>query len=159
MMYTGFVMAQSPAIAFWNTPMLPALFILYGLVGGIDLTFISLAVLGNTSAMDIRLLETIQIFLFALIIIFIWAYLALMSGSRVGAREAVRMITKGKLSFMFWGVVIVIGLVIPLASVLYAYFAGGISMAVTGIVGLLALLGCLYFRHVVLRAGVYDQLI
>ncbi len=159
MMYTGFVMAQSPAIAFWNTPILPALFVLYGLVGGIDLAFISVAVLGNTSAIDIKILEAVQIFLFILIIIFVLAYLALMSSSRIGAQEAVRMITKGELSFVFWGVVIVVGIVIPLAEVSYAYFVGGVPMAVTGAVGLLALVGCLYFRHVVMRAGVYGQLI
>lgn len=159
MMYTGFVMAQSPAIAFWHTPMLPALFILYGLLGGIDLTFISAGILGNTHAIDIKLLEAAQIFLLALTIIFVWAYLGLMSGSRVGARESVRIITKAELSFIFWGVVVIVGLVIPLAVVVYAYFIGGIPMAVTGVSGLLALVGCLYFRHVVLRAGVYSPVI
>jgi formate-dependent nitrite reductase membrane component NrfD len=158
MIYTGFVMAQSPSIALWNTPILPALFMLYGLIGGIDLAFISVAVLGNTAAIDIKLLEAVQIALFTSCLIFIWAYLGLMSGSRVGAREAVRMIAKGELAFIFWGVVIVIGLIIPLAVALYAYFVG-VAIAVTGGVGLLALVGCLYFRHVVLRAGVYSPLI
>ncbi len=159
MIYTGFDMSSSPSISFWDTPMLPALFLVYGLTGGIGLVFISVAVLGGTSAIDIRLLELVQILLFILCGIFIWAYLAVKSSSRVGAKEAVRMITKGELSFMFWGIVIVVGIIIPLSVLLYAYLGGGVPLAVTGIIGLLVLAGCLYFRHIVLRAGVYSPLI
>jgi protein NrfD len=157
MIYTGFVMAQSPAIALWHTPLLPALFMLYGLTGGIDLTMISLGALGETYAIDVHLLELAQIMLLILCIIFIWMYLGLMSGSRVGAREAVRMMTRGELSFIFWGVVIMVGLVIPLAVTLYVYFIGA-PIVITGVTGLLALIGCLFFRYALLRAGSFSPL-
>ncbi len=157
MIYTGCVMAQSPSIALWHTPLLPMLFMLYGLAGGIDVTMISLAALGKTYAIDVHLLELAEIVLLVLSIIFIWAYLGVMSASRLGAREAVRMITRGELSFIFWGVVIIVGLIIPLAVTLYAYFIGA-PMVITGVTGLLALAGCLFFRYALLRAGVYSPL-
>ncbi len=158
MIYTGCVMAQSPSIALWHTPLLPMLFMLYGLAGGIDVTMISLAALGKTYAIDVHLLELAEIVLLVLSIIFIWAYLGVMSASRLGAREAVRMITRGELSFIFWGVVIIVGLIIPLAVTLYAYFIGA-PMVITGVTGLLALAGCLFFRYALLRAGVFSPLI
>ncbi len=154
-LYPAFAMGQSPAIAFWNNPILPVLFILYGLIDGIDLTFVSLAALGSTFAVDVEFLERVEILLLILGAISIWAYLGLMSVSRVGSREAVRRLTKGELAPIFWGVVILIGLALPLGVALYGYFVG-VPMGVAGVTGLLALIGALYFKHVILRAGVYS---
>tara|TARA_Y100000031_G_scaffold119508_1_gene133228 strand:+ start:396 stop:1301 length:906 start_codon:yes stop_codon:yes gene_type:complete len=155
MVYPAFAMGQSPAIAFWNNPVLPVLFILYGLIDGIDLTFISLAALGTTYAVDVGFLEQMEIFLLILGAVSIWAYLGLMSVSRVGARESVRTIVKGELAPLFWGVVITVGLAVPLGVGLYGYFVG-VPMGVVGVTGVLALVGALYFKHVVLRAGIYS---
>ncbi len=154
-LYPAFAMGQSPAIAFWNNPILPVLFILYGLIDGIDLTFVSLAVLGTTFAVDVEFLERVEILLLILGAISIWAYLGLMSVSRVGSREAVHRLTKGELAPIFWGVVILIGLALPLGVALYGYFVG-VPIGVAGVTGLLALVGALYFKHVILRAGVYS---
>ena len=153
--YPAFAMGQSPAIAFWNNPILPVLFILYGLIDGIDLTFVTLAVMGNTAGVDVKFLEQVEIFLLILGAISIWAYLGLMSVSRVGSRESVRMLVKGELAPIFWGVVVVIGLVLPLVVGLYGYFVG-VPLGVSGITGVLVLIGALYFKHYVLKSGVYS---
>ena len=155
MIYPAFVMGQSPAIAFWNSPILPVLFILYGFVDGIDLTLISLAVLGTTGAVDIEFLELAELFLLILGAVCIWAYLGVLSVSRVGARAAVRRLTRGELAPIFWGVVIMVGLVIPLVVGFYGYFVG-VPIGITGITAVLVLIGALYFKYVVLRAGVYS---
>jgi formate-dependent nitrite reductase membrane component NrfD len=131
---------------------------LYGLIDGIDLIFISLAISGKTYAINVQFLEQVEIFLLILAAISIWAYLGLMSASRVGAKEAVRMLTKGELSLIFWGAVITIGLALPLGVGLYGFFIG-VPMGVTGVTGILALIGALYFKHAVLRAGVYSPLV
>ncbi len=156
MIYVGFVMAQSSSIAFWNTPALPILFLLYGLIDGIDLTLVLLAARGETLAIDVELLGVAELILVILTLVFLWSYLALMSSSRLGAREAVRRLTKGELAFIFWGVVVVTGLIIPLVVGVYGVIAG-VPLAVTGIVGLLALIGALYFKYIVLRSGVYEK--
>ncbi len=153
--YPAFAMGQSPAIAFWNNPVLPVLFMLYGLIDGIDLTFVSLAVLGQPNAVDVEFLERVEILLLILGAISIWAYLGLMSVSRIGSREAVRRLVRGELAPIFWGVVIVIGLVLPLGVGFYGFFVG-VPMGVSGVTGVLALIGALYFKYVVLRAGVYS---
>lgn len=153
--YPAFAMGQSPAIAFWNNPVLPVLFIVYGLIDGIDLTFVSLAVLGSNFDVNVKFLEQLEVMLLGLGAISIWAYLGVMSVSRVGAREAVRMMTRGELAPLFWGVVVLVGLVIPLAAGLYAFFVG-LPLGISAVTGILALVGALYFKHTVLRAGVYS---
>jgi formate-dependent nitrite reductase membrane component NrfD len=155
--YPAFAMGQSPAIAFWNNPILPVLFILYGLIDGIDLMFVSLAVAGSgsTYAVNVEFLEQLEIFLLVFGAISIWAYLGIMSVSRVGSRESVHLLVKGELAPIFWGVVVIIGLVLPLAVGLYGYFVG-VPLGVMGITGVLVLIGALYFKHVVLKAGVYS---
>jgi len=155
MVYPAFAMGQSSAISFWNNPILPLLFILYGLIDGIDVIFISLAAIGTTYAVDVEFLERMEIFLLILGGISIWAYLGLMSVGRLGARESVRRLVKGELAPLFWGVVITVGLLIPLGVGLYGYFVG-VPIGVVGVTGVLALVGALYFKHVVLRVGVYS---
>ena len=156
MIYVGFVMAQSPAIAFWNSPALPILFLLYGLIDGIDLTFVLLAVRGETLAINVELLGLLEMILVVSTLVFLWTYIALMSSSRLGAREAVRLLIKGRLAFVFWGLVVVTGLVIPLVVGIYSLVVG-VPLAVTGIIALLALIGALYFKYCVLRVGVYEK--
>jgi len=51
--------------------------------------------------------------------------------------------------------VVLIGLVLPLGVGLYSYFVG-VPIGITGVIGLLALIGALYFKYVVLRAGIYS---
>ncbi len=156
MIYVGFVMAQSPAIAFWNTPALPVLFLIYGFIDGIDLTLVLLVARGETLAVNIELLGRAELLLVILTIVFLWAYLSLMSSSRLGAREAVRRLIKGDLAFIFWGLVVVTGLVIPLVVGIYSFMVG-VPLVITGLVGLLALIGAVYFKYVVLRSGFYEK--
>ncbi len=79
-----------------------------------------------------------------------------MSSSRLGAREAVRRLIKGELAFIFWGLVVVTGLVIPLVVGIYSFMVG-VPLVITGLVGLLALVGAIYFKYVVLRSGFYEK--
>jgi formate-dependent nitrite reductase membrane component NrfD len=155
MVYPAFVMGQSPAIALWNNSILPALFLVYGLVDGIDLAAGFIALSGGSDTVKLQLLESFHSPALIVIVIFMWAYLGVMSASRVGAREAVRMITRGELAPIFWGVVIVAGIIIPLAVGIYSSLVG-LPIIVTGIAGLLGLVGALYFKYVVLMAGVYS---
>ncbi len=155
MIYPAFAMGQAKGIAFWNTPILPALFLIYGLIDGIDLTLISVAVLGETYAINIELLEQMEVFLLILGAIFIWAYVGVMSNSSVASKEAVRRLVRGEFAFIFWGIVIMLGLLLPAGIALYGHFVD-IPLGVSGLIGLLALVGALYFKYIVLKVGVYS---
>ncbi len=150
MMYSGFLLASSPSIAFWNTPLLPILFVFYGLMSGVAVT---LAL--NAGSSGIEILSLIEVGLIILSLIIIGAYLLAMYYSVESAKEAVISLIKGNLMAIFiWGVLIV-GLVVPLILALIAYFGGGIVPGLMVVAFLCEITGGLLFRYSLLRAGVY----
>lgn len=148
MMYSGFVLSYSPAIPFWNTPLLPLISIVYALMGGVAL-LLAMA----PSAPGVETLEIIEMGLIAICTVLIFTYLMTMSSSTVAAREATTVLVMGRMAPAFWGLVIAVGLLVPfiLAALAKAGLAGpGILVPA----GALELAGALSFRYCLLRAGI-----
>ncbi|MDO8692392.1 MAG: NrfD/PsrC family molybdoenzyme membrane anchor subunit [Dehalococcoidia bacterium] len=154
MIYTGFLLSQSPSIPFWNTTMLPLLFALAAFTCGIGVVMV-LAPLGQ--AIDSKSVEITAIGLLGVSIVFLWVYILSMSSSTVAAKESVRMLTNGKLAGPFLLGVNLIGLVIPLVIAIVAYLA--VVPAILPVAGILALVGGYLFRDSMLKAGVYPPVI
>jgi len=100
MLYTGFELADNVSVPFWNTPLLPILTVLTGVMSGIGIIHLSLVGVTLETA-HIRFLTLIQsaIILFTLVVIVV--YLLVMSSSNIAAKESVRLLVKGKLSPAF----------------------------------------------------------
>lgn len=161
MLYTGFLLSQSPSIPFWNTTMLPLLFALYALTCGLGVILVLLPVIGEQAA-DLRSIQIAGIALTAISLVSLWGYLLSMSSSTVAARESVRLLTSGQLALPFLLGVNLVGLVLPLAAIAIAYLSGagfGDASAVMAVAGVLALTGGYLFRHSMLKAGVYPPVI
>lgn len=159
--YTGFVMAYSPAIQLWSTPLLPALFGLYSLSAGIAGLFLMLPFVGKVS-LDVKGLETLEIALIACAIVFLGMYVLTMLYSTVGAKEGVRSLIYGQLAPVFWGGVVVVGLILPLILVVVAYqglIPASSIPPIVGAAGLLELLGGFLLRHCLLRAGIFAPVV
>lgn len=152
MMYSGFVLSYSPAIPFWNTPLLPILSILYALMGGIGLLFAM-----NSGSGSVASLETMQLGLAIIAAILIFAYLIGMSSSTLAARHATRTLVAGNLALAFWALVIIGGLVIPVSLTLLVR-AAGLNPGVLALAGLLELVGGFSFRYLLLKSGVVSAL-
>ncbi len=154
MVYTAFVMATPPSIPFWNTALLPILFLLYGVMGGMDV----LLVLNALSALPASLpidLELTELVLLTLALVVITIYVGLMANGSAGAKRAVSLFTKGALAAHFVVGVLVIGLIIPLGIGLYVYFFAPSTLWATVLEAVLVFCGGLMLRWVILRAGVY----
>lgn len=158
MVYTGFVMSASPSIPFWNTTILPVMFLLYGLVGGLDLIFITTA-LGAKGLFDLEQLELLQTMLMLAALLFVLGYLLIMHNSSPAGAAAVKVLTTGDMSLSFLGGVVVVGLLIPVVVMAYTYLTGATNPTAAGIAGFLTLVGGLLFRWSVLRAGLYSPLL
>jgi len=158
MIYTGFVMSVSPSIPFWNTAMLPVMFMMYGLIGGLDLIFIA-ASLGMKGAFHLGHLEMLQIAFMLVTLFFLLGYLVIMYNSSPAGKGAVKMLCTGTMGILFLGGVVGIGLMVPLFIMGPAFFTGSSSPAVAGAAGFLTLAGGLLFRWSVLRAGLYLPLL
>lgn len=156
MLYTGFLLSQSPSIPFWNTTMLPLLFALSAFTCGIGVVMVLLPALGERSV-DLRVVEVSAIGLLAASLVFLWIYLLTVSSSTVAAKESARMLTSRELVVPFLLGVNLIGLVVPLIIAVVAYLAG--VWAMLPLAGILALVGGYLFRYSVLKAGVYPPVI
>lgn len=152
LLYEGFVYAASAAIPFWRTPLLPLLYVAYGIRGGAALLLV-IAALGG-AAFDLGAMEAIKLQVVAstgvLVALLLWS-----ARSRGGAAErSVRRLLFGPIAPAFYGGTLLLGIVIPIAlGAAHAFGAGG--LALLAVIGVASLLGDFYVKYCVVKAGVY----
>lgn len=160
MLYTGFLLSQSPSIPFWNTTILPLLFALSGFTSGMGVTFVLVAVLG-TRDIDPQSAGLMGMALLGSSLVFVWTYLLTTASSTLAARESVRMLVKGQMAFPFLVGATLVGLIVPLvlAVAVYLNSGSGTAFPLMGTIGVLVLVGGYFFRYSVVKAGVYPPVI
>ncbi len=155
LLYEGFVYASSKAIPFWNTRLIPLLYIAYGLRGGAALLLV-VASLGS-DIVGIDLMETIKLWVVVSTAVLI--LLLLVSAGRAGgaAGRSVRALVAGRISPAFYGGTIVVGIIVPIAAGALEGLAS-LGLPVIGIVGAASLVGDLYVKFCIVKAGIYAPL-
>ena len=152
LLYEGFVYAASIAIPFWRTPLLPLLYVAYGVRGGAALLLVAAAVGGAT--FDVDALEAIKLWVVAstglLVALLLWA-----ARNRGGAaQEAMRRLVAGPISTAFYGGTLLLGIVVPLG-LGAARALGATGLLVLAAIGVASLAGDLAIKYCVVKAGVY----
>ena len=154
--YTGFVLNTVKAVPFWNSTLLPLLFVLCGILGGFGLSVI----IGlNGGNVDIAAAETGSRWLLIanalLIVVYLWAAA---NRETTGKKSVVEQM-RGNLAPVFWIGIVVLGIVIPLAIAFSSYLVGEVSsvLLVTGVA--CEVIGGLALRYCVLKAGAYKPLV
>jgi sulfite dehydrogenase (quinone) subunit SoeC len=147
--YPGFVLSASRGIPFWDSLLLPVLFFTHSAMGASGVVLL----VSRFRSLE-RGLHPIEVLAAALIIvnliaisIYVWA----MNRASVAAQEAVKLLQRGPLGWTFGVGVILVGMVVPLAVVLWMPSAEVLA-------GGSILIGALLFRYSVLKAGVYAPL-
>jgi formate-dependent nitrite reductase membrane component NrfD len=155
MVYAGFVLSYVSGIPFWNVGVLPALFILWGILSGLSL--VSIAGLDGSG---IKTAMVAGIVLLAAVLVSIVLYLWTETYGGPTAKESVRELTRGSLGVL-WGIgVILIGIMIPLAVSLMSYLSGNLlNSLLTILIFSCEMIGGLAFTYGVLKVGVYSPLI
>jgi formate-dependent nitrite reductase membrane component NrfD len=154
--YTGFVLNTVKAVPFWNSSMLPLLFVLCGILGGFGLSVI---IALNGGHVDITAAEAgsrwLLIINALLIAIYLWGAANRESTGKQSVMEQIR----GSGAPIFWIGIVILGIVIPLAIAFSSYFINDVSavLLVTGVACEVA--GGLALRYCVLKAGAYMPLI
>lgn len=111
MFYDGFVMNASPGVAFWRTRLLPLLLLMYATLGGTTLSLTIHEIRGDTTPAFLPNLEHgLLVVNFALLA----AYLLRMSRSLPAARETLRQWLGGPYARVFFGLVLLVGLLATL---------------------------------------------
>jgi len=153
--YTGFVLNSVKAVSFWNSPLLPLLFAMCGLLGGFGLTTVIALYGGNV---DLHAAEAGSSGLLVINALLIAFYLWRAMQKDETGRKSVMDQMRGMAAPAFWIGVIGLGIVAPLAAALFGYLSGEVIPAVlmTGVI--CEIIGGLSVRYCLLRTGLYKPL-
>ncbi len=151
------------SIPFWNTPLIPLLFLFHSLTTGTSVLLFLLSVGGSTVVKPFNPITLDLILLFGTLFLLI-IHVMVLSRSSSAARESVRLLTKGRLIPLHLGGAVLLGIFVPLAVVLPAALAAGAAgyaaSSTTFFIAMVSrLIGDYCSRLAILRAGVYEPVI
>jgi formate-dependent nitrite reductase membrane component NrfD len=150
MIYTGVLLGASRPIAFWNTAMLPLLFLLSASSTGIMATLLLSRPADTAGTHRLAQADVVLLVLETLVVIFY-----LQASHRTDeSRASVQLILKGRLSNMFWFGLIVLGLALPLVLEIVDLTGGETNSALLRVAAASGLIGGLMLRRLILGAGV-----
>ena len=154
--YAGFVMNYVNGIPLWNSALLPLLFIVSGLLGGLAV-IVAISLFGSgvdlmTSVGSLPLLLIINSLLIA---IYLW------SGTYMGptGKRSVIELVKGRLSPVLWLGVTLCGIIFPLSISLYSYFIGEASAPFLIMAVACVIVGIFSLNYCLLKGGLYSPLV
>ena len=154
--YTGFVLKTVKAVPFWNSALLPVLFVLCGVLGGFGLSVIIALNGGN---IDITAAETgsrwLLIINALLIVIYLWSAAIREATGKQSVMEQI----KGSNAPVFWAGIVVLGIIIPVVIAFSSYFMTHVSSALIIFGVACEIAGGLALRYCVLKAGAYKPLV
>ena len=156
--YQGLAMSASPSITLWSTPFVPLASLAYGATGG---ALMVLALGLTTGAIDgaaVKELTRAAALLLVLDFVVVRALLAHAGSKSKGGAFSVGLLTSGPLAARFRNVVMLIGLVAPLALLAGAEFAAGAQkpLLVAALIGML--IGFYALRMLLFRAAVFEPI-
>jgi formate-dependent nitrite reductase membrane component NrfD len=148
--YSGFVVGYVGAIKIWNSAIMPILFVISGLAGGLA---ILLAITLGDTAQSLNVVNIMRAVLIGYAV-FVAIYLWVSTYESEVARDSAIRILRGNIAPIFWIGVVLLGIVIPII-LLFAT-----SLTATFIVSLIfVIIGGVALRYVILKAGVYTPLL
>ncbi len=150
MVYTGFLFGAAKRIPFWGTSALPLLFFFSSLYTGMAVLLLIAGFFELAPAEALRELAIAEIILILMQLLVLGASLVTARYGGTTAVESVRLLMRRPL---FITMVIIVGLVIPLG--LLGYYGVALNtVALSILAGILLLIGGLFLRYFILRAGV-----
>jgi formate-dependent nitrite reductase membrane component NrfD len=154
--YTGFVLNTVKAVPFWNSTLLPLLFVLCGILGGFGLSVVIALSGGNV---NLEAAEAGSRWLLIINALLIAVYLWAAANRAPTGKESVLEQMRGGLALFFWGGIVVLGIIIPLLIGFFGQFAGegASALLIAGVV--CEIIGGLALRYCVLKAGAYKPLV
>lgn len=157
--YSGFLISQASGISLWNTPAIPILWILSASTCAVALIEIFVSASPETMSeikeTGVRIGFSIDVFEIFTILAFL--YTAFTIGT-VGASLDAEKILFGELSPLFWIGVIGLGTLYPALVGAYTILTRKINRPLIISAAVLALIGALLLRYIILVGGVYEPL-
>jgi len=158
--YTGVLIAVVNGVPFWNTPLMPVLFLASAISTGLAAAMILAAII------DVNTIKTLSNFalghvIFLSVEALVLMLLVFMSLTRsTEAAASAGMLISGMLSPYFWGLVVILGLVVPFILSVFEFLEYG-QMPKSLVVGadILVLIGGMSIRALIVFSGTPPQII
>jgi formate-dependent nitrite reductase membrane component NrfD len=154
--YTGFVLNYINGIPFWNSGLLPLLFVIFGALGGLAVIII-IGLFGS----DVDTMAAVSATRVLLIINASLVALYLWSASYMGpaGKLAVKRLIRGRASLSLWFGVVLCGLLIPLGITIPSFFVGQIYTPWLVIAVVCVMIGALSLNYCLLKGALYSPLV
>lgn len=154
MSYQGFAMAQSSAIALWNTAAMPLASLVYALLSGVTVVLALPASLPGGTPDDGVALARVAVALLAAVAVTLMSLLYTVNRGSPAGRLSVALLTRTRFAAVFHGLVVTAGIALPLAAL---WVGDGPAARAVAALGVLA--GFFVFRVLVFKAGVYQPVL
>lgn len=158
--YTGVLIAVVNGVPFWNTPMMPVLFLASAISTGLAAAMIVAAII------DIRTIKTLSNFALGHVIflaveglvLMLFVFMSLTRSTE--AAISANMLLTGALSPYFWVLVVILGILIPFVLSIIEYYEYG-EMPKSLVIGsdVLVLMGGMSLRALIIFSGTPPQII
>lgn len=164
--YTGILLMSAPGVPLWNTPLIPCLFTVSALDTGVALVEIVAFVFHKKDEIGPRTSRILQVSVIALVVLEL-VVLALLLTAMLGSpieeghvsavsAQSAQILTQGALAPLFWGLVVAVGLALPLAASALSVVGKGKAVHAVGLVGAVgALVGGCALRFLIVMAGIH----
>jgi protein NrfD len=154
--YCGFAMSYCKSVPFWNTGMLPVVFVLMGVADGLALTMgVSLV----TDDVAIGTLESWSRLMLVANAALITGYLAWAYRKHSAAELSARDLIKGSTAWVFWVGIVALGIVTPLVISIVTMFMET-DVAPLLIVAIVChTVGAFALKYSVLKVGIYRSVL
>ncbi len=153
--YTGIILKNVKGVPFWNSLLLPVLFVICGILGGFGL---SVVISLNGGDINLAAAETGSHWLLLANALLIIVYLWQASRREAVGKQSVLHQIRGENAPVFWIGVVLLGIVIPLAVAATGLIAH-VPTAVLIAAVVCEIAGGLALRYCVLKAGAYKPLV
>ena len=161
--YTGVLLGVVISRPFWDGRLLPVLFLVSALSTGIGLLFFLAPFAAVAGLLDgpalafVARLAYVSFALIALEVVLLWLYLLRAAGR---APYAAELLLRGRLSALFWGGLVGLGLLLPASFELASFLSSGAGSHSWPLVatGALLLSGGFLMRFLILAAGISSPL-
>ncbi|QWR78355.1 NrfD/PsrC family molybdoenzyme membrane anchor subunit [Candidatus Magnetomonas plexicatena] len=153
--YTGVLLCCLSARPFWNSPMLPLMFMFSAVIDGIAvIRLIALFSKPDEVKQNNHLLHIMDMVLVPFLALSIILFLFGLYNSTDYARSSVSLVLSGELRISFFAGVLLIGIIVPVLFGIYEFFSGyKLSVNLKIVVLLSTLIGGYMLRYVVIYAG------
>lgn len=158
MAYTGLFLSSMPSVPLWATLWLPVLFVASALSSGIALLVCTVVLTGSSEEFSSTLcrMQKVDAAVIACELVVLVLFVASAYAGSETARLSIERLVQGDLAAVFWGLVVGLGLIVPLVCEL---FNGKTGIRAAVVAGILVLVGGLSLRWGIAQAGTAPNIV